>query len=268
MYARSSLPHSPEAARRKTDLVIKFCRQLAQLKACNTFIPPTWSAWSTIRSFAIISSVRIQQLSDSNRIVVNPQSRSSNMVPCIESSGSPPSADLSNAGQASKNPPRIIRLCNLPSSNRLLLPLRSLIHSKEIPYFQRSSGCSSHRHKMERTFRLAILHCHFDLDMNEQLVEHGSTSAPWRRAKTSENIRASCCLLSDGVVRPYEFCYASVRADATESDLANLDQRAFFKVFNELLGKYNAVGLFGLYRYPRDDFLDELRSPKGALIST
>jgi hypothetical protein len=117
---------------------------------------------------------------------------------------------------------------------------------------------------MDRTFGLILLHRHFDLDANERLVDYGGTSVPWRLSKTSGNIRASCWLLSvDGAIRPYEFCYASSRDEVTEPDLANMDQQAFFSAFKKLLGKYNAEDLWGLCRYPGDDFPGRVEVTEG-----
>ncbi len=85
-----------------------------------------------------------------------------------------------------------------------------------------------------------------------------------RRRRTSGNIRPSNWLLTaDGAIRPYEFYYASVRDEATELDLANTDQRAFFDAFKELLRKYNAEGLWGLCRYPGDDFPGRVEVTEG-----
>jgi len=119
-------------------------------------------------------------------------------------------------------------------------------------------------HKMDRTFGLILLHRHFDLDENERLVEYGGTSVPWRLSKSSGNIRPSNWLLTaDGAIRPYEFYYASVRDEATEPDLANTAQQAFFNAFKDLLRKYNTEGLWGLCRYPGDDFPGRVEVTEG-----
>ncbi|KAL2071340.1 hypothetical protein VTL71DRAFT_12575 [Oculimacula yallundae] len=119
-------------------------------------------------------------------------------------------------------------------------------------------------HKMDRTFGLILLHRHFDLDETERLVDYGGTAVPWRLSKASGNIRPSTWLLTaDGGIRPYEFYYTSVRDEATEPDLANADQLAFFDALKTLLRKYNAEGLWGLCRYPGDDFPGRVEVTEG-----
>lgn len=76
-----------------------------------------------------------------------------------------------------------------------------------------------------------------------------------RRRRTSGNIRPFNWLLTaDEAIWPYEFYYASVRDEATELDLANTNQWAFFDAFKKLLHKYNVKGLWGLCWYSGDDF--------------
>lgn len=119
------------------------------------------------------------------------------------------------------------------------------------------------RYQMDRTFGLTLLHRHFDLDKTERLVDYGGTSVPWRLGKISGSIQASSWLLSDNGLRPYEFYYTSVRDEATEPDVANANQRAFFHDFKGLLSKYKAYGVFGLCRYPGDDFPGRVEVTKG-----
>lgn len=119
-------------------------------------------------------------------------------------------------------------------------------------------------HKMDRTYGLILLHRHFDLDESERLVEYGGTSVPWRLSKISKNIRASNWLVStDGTVRPYEFCYFPIGDEAMEPDLSNANQVTFLVAFTDLLSKHNAEGLWGLCRYPGDDFTGRVEVTEG-----
>jgi hypothetical protein len=120
------------------------------------------------------------------------------------------------------------------------------------------------RHNMDRTFGLILLHRHFELDLNERLVSYGDTSVPWQLSKISKHIMPSNWLLSgDGAIRPYEFCYAPAVDEATGPNLANSDQRAFFGALLELLYEHKAEDLWGLCRYPGDDFPGRVEVTEG-----
>lgn len=119
------------------------------------------------------------------------------------------------------------------------------------------------RHKMDRTFGLMLLHRHFDLDKGGRLVEYGGTSVPRRLSKLSDSIHGSCWLLSDNSVRPYEYSYTSIREEATEPNLDNSTHQTFFHEFKDLLRKYNVEDVFGLCRYPGDDFAGRVEVTEG-----
>lgn len=119
------------------------------------------------------------------------------------------------------------------------------------------------RHSMDRRSGLTLLHRHFSLDADERLVEYRGTSTPWKLNKLAASIRPSSWLLSaDGKLRPYEF-YHSLTEDSPSLDLECSSQRTFLAEFAQLLSKNNAEGLFGLCRYPGDEFEGRIEVTQG-----
>ncbi|KAF5609615.1 phosphotransferase enzyme family domain protein [Fusarium subglutinans] len=117
-------------------------------------------------------------------------------------------------------------------------------------------------HGMDRTFGLILLHRHFELGANERLVEYKGTSVPWLNNELATNIRPHNWYLSSGKVFPYEF-YHSLSEDGPTLDLNNPDQQAFLDQFAKLLSRENAENLFGLCRYPGDDFEGRIEITQG-----
>ncbi|KAE9566761.1 hypothetical protein CGMCC3_g17072 [Colletotrichum fructicola] len=104
---------------------------------------------------------------------------------------------------------------------------------------------------MDRTFGVAMLHRHFDLDPNEKLVEYRGTSTPWAATVPGmEGLHGSVWAFDkDGVLRPTEFRYSG-------SEDAQLSSAAmeFVDRFKTLLKDLGLIGFLGLSRYPGDDF--------------
>lgn len=104
---------------------------------------------------------------------------------------------------------------------------------------------------MERTFGLAMLHRHFDLEANERLVDYQGTSTPWQATVTGmrDPQAAIWAFDKDDVLRPTEFRYS-------ETVDAPLPENApdFIRKFNAFLKQLNMVNVLGLARYPGDDF--------------
>ncbi len=119
------------------------------------------------------------------------------------------------------------------------------------------------RHQMDRTFRLALLHRHFELATNERLVDYRGTSVPWEMNKLAANIKPSTWMLSGaGTVHPYEF-YHSLDEDGPTLDFGDPRQRAFLAEFAVVLSQHNAQGLFRLCRYPGDNFKGQVEITQG-----
>ncbi|KAK0609273.1 hypothetical protein B0T17DRAFT_621711 [Bombardia bombarda] len=119
------------------------------------------------------------------------------------------------------------------------------------------------RYEMDRVFGLILLHRHFPLHEDERLVEYNGTSVPWRLDKLAAHIRPTSWLLTaDGAIRPYEFHHSLVE-DGPKLDLDDSLQRAFLEKFKQVLSEKGIDGLFGLCRYPGDDFKGRVEITQG-----
>ncbi|KAJ5414892.1 hypothetical protein N7509_000226 [Penicillium cosmopolitanum] len=105
---------------------------------------------------------------------------------------------------------------------------------------------------MDRTFGLAMLHRHFDLEPDEMLVDYEGTSIPWNAAHVSgmnSPEPAIWAISSDGDFKPTEFYFSADRSLAMGEE-----ELRFMKRFQVLLHEHKATQSFGLCRYPGDDF--------------
>lgn len=120
-------------------------------------------------------------------------------------------------------------------------------------------------HKMDRTYGLILLHRHFDLSNDERLVEYRGTSVPWQHDELYKQVVPSTWLIChDGAIRPYEFIYAPQnKAENVDPDPKSPEKARFLQEFQRLLQKHNATGLFGLRRYPGDDFRGRIEITRG-----
>ncbi|PGG95971.1 hypothetical protein AJ79_09791 [Helicocarpus griseus UAMH5409] len=108
------------------------------------------------------------------------------------------------------------------------------------------------QHGMDERFGLAILHRHFDLTIEERLVDYNGTSSPWPTAPTKgieEPHPSIWAKAPDGYFRPTEYRYS--RDDGGEIGEAEL---SFMDKFDQLLQRHDASGVFGLCCYPGNDF--------------
>lgn len=122
------------------------------------------------------------------------------------------------------------------------------------------------QHNVDRVFGLSLLHRHFDLSSNELLVEYGGTSVPWEETlgKTSPYIRPSnWALAEDGIFRPFEFYYCMQDADNDADVPADPKFLSFIQSFENLLHEEGATDLFGLCKYPGDDFKGRIEITEG-----
>jgi hypothetical protein len=120
-------------------------------------------------------------------------------------------------------------------------------------------------HEMDRTYGLILLHRHFDLKSSERLVEYRGTSVPWQHDELDGKVVPSTWLIcQDGAIRPYEFAYAP-QLEVADSDPnpKSPGKVRFLQSFQHLLQKHNAAGLFGLCRYPGDDFEGRIEITRG-----
>ncbi|KAF2180610.1 hypothetical protein K469DRAFT_537295, partial [Zopfia rhizophila CBS 207.26] len=113
-------------------------------------------------------------------------------------------------------------------------------------------------HRMKRTFCLILLHRQFGLDKDERVVEYQGTSVPWTVRDIGKNVVSSCWIIcSDGTVRPYEFQYTgpATSVEGEDPDPSRPDQHSSSAPFAE--------GLFGLCRYPGDNFKGRVEMTEG-----
>lgn len=116
------------------------------------------------------------------------------------------------------------------------------------------------QYKTDRTFGLVLNHRHFDISPNERLVEYQGTLVPWQNMVA--NTKPSSWFVSeDDECLPYEFYY-SPRDDKDDSP-NQPEYSDFVKSFNQLLRQKDAFGLFGLCRYPGDDFEGRVEITEG-----
>lgn len=115
---------------------------------------------------------------------------------------------------------------------------------------------------MDRIFGLAMIHRHFDLKPNQKLVEYNGTSTPWDSSQTTVGMRNPqphmWAFDKDGLLKPIEFRYAEKQDEPwTEKELA------FAAKFKATLDTLNLSHLFGLARYPGDDFAGSCEITEG-----
>lgn len=117
------------------------------------------------------------------------------------------------------------------------------------------------QYKTDRIFGLILNHRHFDMSPSERLVEYQGTLVPWENM-TSSTRPSSWLISEDDDCLPYEFYY-SVDENEDMTSPANPQYREFVNSFNQILRQNNALGLFGLCRYPGDDFEGRVEITEG-----
>jgi hypothetical protein len=118
-------------------------------------------------------------------------------------------------------------------------------------------------HKMEKTFGITIAHRHFVLNNNEHLVAYGNTSTPWSDvAKDDSTIKAVTWFITPGgAVQPYEFEFTISEKEVLDPN--SPEQTKFVQELAKLLKEKKVEGLFGLVKYPGDDFKGCLETTQG-----
>ncbi|KAF2684436.1 hypothetical protein K458DRAFT_388906 [Lentithecium fluviatile CBS 122367] len=119
------------------------------------------------------------------------------------------------------------------------------------------------QHETDRVFGVVLNHRHFNMSPNERLVEYAGTSVPW--GQMLDKTRPSSWFISENDdCLPYEFSYSpDENADDEDSLPDNPKYSAFIKSFNQILREKDALGLFGLCRYPGDDFEGRVEITEG-----
>jgi hypothetical protein len=122
--------------------------------------------------------------------------------------------------------------------------------------------------QMEYTFGLALLHRHFHLSPRERLVDSNGTSSPWNidsHPFASYLQPTSWRLNNAGTLEPYEF---ELDPEGTSMKWSKSSEGAnevsnFAKKLFSLLEENKVDGIFGLTKYPGNDFKGALEITEG-----
>lgn len=119
------------------------------------------------------------------------------------------------------------------------------------------------KHKVEFALSLMLNHRHFDLHLDERLIEYRGTSVPW--LTNHDKAQPSVWFVSeDNSCHPYEFHYSPDAAtDGAATMPGDPEYKEFIKAFAQLLLEKNVEGLFGLCRYPGDDLEGRVEITEG-----
>lgn len=105
---------------------------------------------------------------------------------------------------------------------------------------------------MDRTFRLAMLHRHFDILHGQVMVNYNGTSTAWNATPGDGMDKPQPTIWSfssAGKFLPLEFSYSKGhKFEFGEKETA------FVADFKRLLDENNVMEMFGLCEYPGDDF--------------
>lgn len=105
---------------------------------------------------------------------------------------------------------------------------------------------------MDRTFKLAMQHRHFDILPRQKMVSYNNTTTAWDATPgegMDEPQPTIWSFSSDGSLAPTEFKYSKGHQFVFgEKELDFVDQ------FKKLLDQEGLTSLFGLCEYPGDDF--------------
>lgn len=105
---------------------------------------------------------------------------------------------------------------------------------------------------METTFGLVMLHRHFDIMPEQKMVEYRGTSSPWVTIAGMTELKPTVWAFDEDTrLRPTEFRYT--REDTREVSFGQAELR-FIASLREKLVAHGLMELFGLARYPGDDF--------------
>lgn len=104
---------------------------------------------------------------------------------------------------------------------------------------------------MDTTFGLSMLHRHFDIATNQKVVDYNGTSSPWSNIPGMEEPKPHLWAFDqDGLLKPTEFRYTKQKDDITFGQ----KELEFVTQLKEKLEQFGLTKLFGLARYPGDDF--------------
>ncbi|KAF2179622.1 hypothetical protein K469DRAFT_798258 [Zopfia rhizophila CBS 207.26] len=104
-------------------------------------------------------------------------------------------------------------------------------------------------HGVERRFGLLMLHRHFKLQLGEKLVHYGPCATPWKEIDSMPEATPIVWGVFRGRPHALEYKYSKgVTSDLSPNDLHFMDG------FHQLQVEQGVDGMFGLCKYPGDDF--------------
>ena len=115
--------------------------------------------------------------------------------------------------------------------------------------------------RMDTIFGLTLIHRHFDIKPDKKLVKYMGTLTPWsgRFSGTEEPQPAIWAFNDEGLVRPTKFRYSK-----TQGDWLTDNQLEFISKFKDQLAARGLDnGIFGLARYPGDNFAGSCEITQG-----
>lgn len=119
------------------------------------------------------------------------------------------------------------------------------VHTVLGPIFQ--------KHRLEKILGINLLHHHFRLENGEYLTEVSGTSTPW---KSQTGAQASLWAFdADSLhLQPLEFSMDNDDSRVPYPEWLSDKMASFLKDLSDALTLYNVNGIYGLTRYPGDDF--------------
>lgn len=132
-------------------------------------------------------------------------------------------------------------------------PGQAVLETEIRALFERNDGAA-------KVFGIGLLHRHFDMDEDEILVEHGSTSTPWKVPQDPINFMAGRIVprswrfddAGGGTARPqaYEFGFEPHSGDSNDADVAA--HQTFIEELYGILEKNGLISTLGLMAVPPD----------------
>ncbi|KAI1733388.1 hypothetical protein F4680DRAFT_46796 [Xylaria scruposa] len=119
--------------------------------------------------------------------------------------------------------------------------------------FERTEGAAS-------LFGISLLHRHFDMDDDEVLVEHGSTSTPWKLPQDPTNFMAGRLVPrswrfeagNEGAhLQAYEFGFQPHRSDDAAGNPVEAYSH-FIQDLSSILANHSLISVLGLMVVPSD----------------
>ncbi|KAF8453576.1 hypothetical protein BDZ91DRAFT_48753 [Kalaharituber pfeilii] len=118
------------------------------------------------------------------------------------------------------------------------------------------------RHNVENTFGVGLVHRHFNLAVDERLVQDGKVSTPWKLERVNNtNIVPSAWAFRNGALYPYEFELVSEGSKAPDLP------PAFLRDLHALLVKNGYQDLLGINTYHKGPSHEERTEGRANILT-